>query len=192
MRNYYILAVDSRLTKVHALIPNYSLADPTKFSSAELIKCEKLSDTTLMCAPMVERTGRRVDYVGCPFSWPIASPRLQKIFLEMAPNEIQLLPFQATDAKGNPVLSDYRVVNVLRRLDGSIDLDKSTTSRHAHGEKTTLHIMFTVFRLSAIPESTHVFRPQESPLKLVVSESFAKELKSQKIEGQYLIKTGVS
>jgi hypothetical protein len=189
MRRFFVLAVDSRQTGVHAVVPNYPVFD-LYFDYFRVLKCERIPDDSLMAGQLLERPGKRTDFVGNPLGWPIVSPALLRVFESVANDDIQSLYLNVVDKSGAPVLRDYRVVNVLRCLDRAVDLEKSVTSRHKVGDKETRNIITPVFRVMAIPESAHVFRPKESLFTLVVSEEFNEAIQKANLKGLALVETG--
>jgi hypothetical protein len=189
MRRFFVLTEDSRQTGVHAVVPNYPEFD-VYFDYAQVLKCQRVPEDYLIPAQLLEKPGKKVDLVGNPLSWPIASPKMLRVFQESAKETIQPLRLSVMDSSGTPVLTDYRVVNVLLCLDETIDLANSITSRHKIGNKETLNIITPVFRVEKIPQSIHVFRPKESLFHLVVSEEFAETIHEAKLKGYALVDTG--
>jgi hypothetical protein len=112
------------------------------------------------------------------------------VFREYANDHIQSLRFNAVDSSGKRVLEDYRSVNVLNCLDDVVDLDRSVTSQHKIGDKEMLNVITPVFRVSRVPATTHVFRPNVSLFRLVISQEFANAIKQAKLKGYALIETG--
>jgi hypothetical protein len=189
MRRFFLLGEDSRLRGVHAVVPNYPVLGPFYFDSAQVLKCLRVPDDCLMAEQLVEKPGKKVDLVGNPLGWAIVSPAMLRVFEEFARENIQALPLNVIDSSGTPVLTDYRVVNVLRCLDQTVDLEHSVTSRHTIGDKETLYIITPVFRVDTIPQDIHVFRPVESLFHLVVSQEFAEALQKTKLKGFALVQT---
>jgi hypothetical protein len=190
MRRFFLLAEDSRQRGVHALVPNYPVFDNLYFDSEQVSKCQRVPDDCLMAGQLLEKPGKRVDLVGNPLGWPIVSPAMLALFQELAKDDIQAVPFNAIDSSGMPVLTEYRVVNVLRCLDGTIDVKHSVTSCHASGEKEVLNIITPVFRVVNVPQDVHVFRPMEDLFTCVVSEEFERAIQKAKLRGCALIETG--
>jgi hypothetical protein len=189
LRRFFILSPDSRQTAVHALVPTYPTFD-VNFEYYEVSKCHPLPDDYLLKAQLLEKPGKKVDFVGNPLGWPIVSPTMLDIFSEFGTGSIQGLRFNAVDSSGKPVLENYRVINVLCCLSDVVSLEASVTSRHRVGDKETLNIITPVFRVCAVPETIHVFRPNLSLFMLVVSQEFAEKIEKAKIKGAALIETG--
>lgn len=190
MRRFFVLGEDSRQRGVHAVIPTYPVLGPVCFDSTQVSKCQRLPDDCLMHGQLLEKPGKRVDLVGNPLGWAIVSPKMLSVFEEYAQDDIQALRFNAVDSSATAVLTDYRVVNVLRCLDRTVDLEKSVTSRHNIGNKETLNIITPVFRVNEIPQNIHVFRPKETIFHLIVSQEFGKAIRKAKLKGVALVETG--
>jgi hypothetical protein len=189
MRRFFLLTVDSRLTGVHAVVPNYP-AFNLYFEYYQVTKCRTLPADFLVAAQLREIPGKRVDFVGNPLGWPIVSPAMLKVFDEFGNSAIQVLRFTAVDSSGKPVLSDYRVMNVLACLEEVIDLERSVTSHQRIGTEDAFNVISPVFRAERIPEATHVFRPKQSLSMLVISEELAEAVVSADLVGYALVETG--
>jgi hypothetical protein len=189
MRRFFMLTEDSRQRGVHALVPNYPVFD-VYFEYYQVSKCQRLPDDFLMAAQLLEKPGKKVDLVGNPMGWPIVSPELLALFQESAIDNIQVLRMNVVDSSGVPALTNYSVVNVLRCLDKTVDLDRSVISRQRTGDKETLNIITPVFRLNEVPRNTHFFRPSESMSHLIVSQEFGEAISNAKMKGFALIETG--
>jgi hypothetical protein len=143
-----------------------------------------------MAGQLLEKPGKKVDLVGNPMAWTIVSPALLSVFEEFAKDDIQSLRLNVVDSSSRAVLTDYMVINVLRCLDETVDMERSVTSCHTIGSQKTLNIITPVFRVCEIPQDTHVFRAKESLFKLVVSEEFVEAIKRAKLKGIALVETG--
>jgi hypothetical protein len=186
MRKFFLLSHHGYPTRKGAQIqgvePAYDSGyDLEGFDDTRLCKCREVAENFLRGVPLRVTPGKPCDYVPNVLAWPIVSPRLLAVFQKFG-TEMQILRADFVDSSGNPALVDYKVLNLLRCLEGTVDLNKSTTSHMTILGTKILNVIDFVFRRDAIPSDLHVFRVEESKSNIIVSADFARAVKEAKME----------
>ena len=84
---------------------------------------------------------------------------------------------------------DFRLVNVLRCLEGTIDVAKSVTSCMNILGNNLLNVIAPAFCVSRIPDDVHVFRASECMPKVFISQEMAHAIRKAKLTGLVMVKT---
>jgi hypothetical protein len=129
---------------------------------------------------------KRPDYMAGPISWPIASKRFVEV-ISRAASDFQALDLKLFALKRNKKTDEvdhgYVVLNATRRIP-SINLEKSVVMKGPFGITVLPHGI--VIDGARVPDSVHLFRAEEFPLALLISEELVSDMKGKKLTGVVL------
>jgi hypothetical protein len=134
-----------------------------------------------VCLYVDSDTKVRSDYVANADSWPICSDRMVDILLKRASKDIQLFDAPLFDSKTKKHVPGYKVVNVIRCIE-CLDMNKSVIS-YSDDTKEIMSVIEPVFKAKKIPNDVHVFRAEEEPYAVIVSDELAHDLANSYILG---------
>jgi hypothetical protein len=184
MRAFYDFGPDSRQLGLE-YVCRY---DADEFDTSALIRCRPLDDGVPAEVRMWVERGGRTDFLANPEGWPILSDRLIELIQGIAAADVQALPFPLIYAGCQEPVNGYGLVNVLRSLSGAVDLEKSVTSEMVILGKRIQNVITPVFRSKNIPLDAHIFRPHESPYRIVISGDLAQAMIAARVVGVALIR----
>lgn len=126
------------------------------------------------------------DLVGNPISWFVCSQQLQDFLgVSSRSDELQLLAAPMFRKSNNTRIDGYVVLNPLLKI-GCLDSDKSVLSRTSSGVISSIDEC--VLKESSIPKGTALFRLEEFPKAIFVSDEIANSLRHQGIRGVAFIR----
>lgn len=131
--------------------------------------------------------GPRADYVGNPLSWSICSKKLVDFVSPLAENDFQLFKAPLHSTKTGRRVNGYYVMNVIRRI-GCVNLQQSTVEYKNKKTQGVEMIYEYVFDSGRIPDSVHIFRPDEFPQAVFFSDELARSLMGKGLTGLAFIR----
>jgi hypothetical protein len=129
------------------------------------------------------------DYLGNPLSWPLVSVRFEKILKAICPEDVQLIDIHLYDMHTKGVIRDYSVVNVVRTI-ACLDFKQSTINYSS--DKRIVAVPKIVIASKAIPNDVHMFRIQEWPYVVIISNELATAIQSAGMTGVSLLECKTS
>lgn len=126
----------------------------------------------------VVQAGKPMDFGSTPMGLPVASPRARELLRRQAPSDVQLIPCRI-----DGVDNGYCVVNIVSRLD-CVDLHRSKLIIPAMGSAGAMHGWI----IDADKAGDHaVFRLDNEPTTIVLSEALKREIERQQLIGPGLV-----
>lgn len=126
--------------------------------------------------------GELPDYVANPLSWPIGSARFVDILSRRAGADMQVLDAPLVDQlTGRPVVG-YKIVNVARRL-ACLDRRRSEISYYRQQRRRIVAVPRIALKRGKVPASVHLFRIEEWPYEVIVSDELAQDCVGQGLRG---------
>jgi hypothetical protein len=182
MRRCYLLAEGARAGQ-QAVVAHY---DPVSFKSTVIGQCARWSLDCFADVNFRLRLGTPCDLV---HAWLLVSGRLAAIFNEFARPDIQMLEVPVLDSSGRRVLRGYKLINILRSIEGAADVDfeKTSESHISGGFGRRITLQYTAIAASVAPYIP-VFRPKEFMAAVFISEEFAQAIEDAKVTGCMLTK----
>ena len=156
MRRFYLLTASA--AGQQAVVANY---DPASFKSSVIEQCALWSLDCFADVSFRLLLGSPCDLV---HAWLLVSGRLAAIFNEFARPDLQMLDVPVLDSSGRRVLRGYKIINILRSVEGAADVDFEMTSdshiQGGFGRHITLH--YTAKAASVAPPTFTCFAPRSS------------------------------
>jgi hypothetical protein len=182
MRRFYLLT-QRACEGQEAVRADYG---PVSFHPNVIWQCVRLSPDCLAGVRFRLVSGTRCDFV---HAWLLVSGRLAAVFTEFARHDIQMLDVPVLDSSGRRALRGYKLINILRCIEGAADVDFEMTSeshiKGGFGRRITLQ--YSV-KASSVAPYVHVFRPKEFMAAVFVSEELAQAAEDAKLTGYELTK----
>jgi len=132
---------------------------------------------------IVENPQSQSDYVSNAASWPIFSKRFLDIVLPLAHRDIEVLPAPLFISDGSP-WPGYFLVNCIRRV-RCLHKTKSVLIRQG---KHIRGVIKYVLKAKELPEQVHIFRIDEFPFGLFLSQKLRARLKGSGLTGLCLFR----
>lgn len=182
-RTFHLLAYDTSRSGLEGVCKY----DVDEFDTGIFRECRRFEGPLPPSVRLWVSRGAPTDSLANALGWPVFSDRLIGLIGDFAARDIQPIEVPIFYVDSQEHVLGYRLVNILRSL-SAVDLSASVTSNMTVLGKDILNVMKFAFRHDAIPEDIHIFRPKESPSRIVISDELAQAMVG-KIVGVAFIRT---
>jgi len=122
--------------------------------------------------------GGSSDLVGGPLSWLVCSDRLVQLFQQKAASDFEIFNAPLFNKNGKPV-NGYKIINPIRLLP-CLDVEKSV---YLGTKKKIKLVTEWAIKRGKVPSNVHMFRVEESPFSVFITDALLEELKGKGLRG---------
>lgn len=129
----------------------------------------------------VDTSGTAPDLLGNPLGWLVMSETLWGYLEPLAAGDAEVFPAPLFDSRTRQPLDGFFLVNPTLKLP-CLDMGQSEYQQSPHGDRIRIVTKYVLIH-SQIPDTAHLFRIEEFPRAVVLSDTVAGKLAGTGVKG---------